>query len=46
MRPGDTIVVPLDPEPKEFDITSFIADLATTFANLAAIFVIIDNQND
>ena len=46
MRPGDTIVVPVDPNPQEFDITSFIADLATTLANIAAILVIIDNQND
>ena len=46
VRPGDTIVVPVDPNPQEFDITSFIADLATTLANIAAILVIIDNQND
>ncbi len=46
VRPGDTIFVPVDPDPKDFDITSFIADIATTFANIAAILVIIDNQND
>ncbi len=46
VRPGDTIVVPVDPEPSEFDITAFIADLATTLANIAAILVVIDNQND
>ncbi len=46
VRPGDTIFVPEDLSPKDFNITSFIADLATTLANIAAILVIIDNQND
>ena len=46
VKPGDTIFVPVNPDPQNFDITSFIADIATTLANLAAILVIIDNQND
>ena len=46
VRAGDRIVVPVDPNPQEFDITSFIADLATTLANIAAILIVIDNQND
>ena len=46
VRPGDTIVVPVDPDPQDFDITAFIADLATTLANIAAILIVIDNQND
>tara|TARA_Y100000590_G_scaffold460450_1_gene619755 strand:- start:369 stop:2273 length:1905 start_codon:yes stop_codon:yes gene_type:complete len=46
VRPGDTIFVPVDPNPKEFDTTAFIADLATTLANIAAILIVIDNQND
>ena len=46
VRPGDTIFVPVDPDPQDFDITSFVADIATTLANIAAILVIIDNQND
>ena len=46
VRPGDTIFVPLDPDPQDFDITAFIADLASTLANIAAILVIADNQND
>ena len=46
VRPGDTIFVPVDPDPQAFDITSFVADIATTLANIAAILVIIDNQND
>ena len=46
VKPGDTIFVPVDPDPQEFDITAFISDIATTLANIAAILVIIDNQND
>jgi len=46
VRPGDTIVVPLDPDPQDFDITAFITDLASTLANIAAILVIAENQND
>tara|TARA_Y100000590_G_scaffold371960_1_gene434692 strand:- start:4752 stop:6650 length:1899 start_codon:yes stop_codon:yes gene_type:complete len=46
VRSGDTIVVPVDPDPQNFDITAFIADLATTLANIAAILIVIDNQND
>lgn len=42
--PGDSVFVPLNPEPEKFDITSFIADLSTTLANLAAILVIIDRN--
>ena len=44
--PGDTIVVPVNPNPKEFDITAFISDLSTTLANIAAILLIVDNQTD
>ena len=46
VRPGDTIFVPVDPNPQDFDITAFISDIATTLANIAAILVVIDNQND
>jgi len=44
--PGDTIVVPVNQNPKEFDITAFISDLSTTLANIAAILLIVDNQTD
>ena len=44
--PGDTIVVPVNPDPQDFDITNFIADLSTTLANIAAILLIVDNQTD
>ena len=46
VRPGDTIFVPVDPDPQDFDITAFISDLASTLANIAAILIIADNQND
>jgi len=46
LNPGDTVVVPVDPNPDEFDITTFVADLSTTLANIAAILLIVDNQND
>ena len=42
--PGDAIFVPADPNPDEFDITSFIADVSSTLANIAAILVIADNN--
>jgi len=42
--PGDAIFVPVDPSPDEFNITSFIADLSSTLANIAAILVIADNN--
>jgi len=44
--PGDTVVVPVDLNPSDFDITSFIADLSVTIANIAAILLIVDNQSD
>lgn len=43
--PGDTVVVPVDPDPDSFDITTFVADLSTTLANIAAILIVIDNNN-
>ena len=46
LSPGDTVVVPVDPNPSEFDITTFVADLSTTLANIAAILLIADNQTD
>ena len=46
LSPGDTVFVPLNPNPSDFDLTTFIADLSTTLANIAAILLIVDNQND
>ena len=45
VKPGDTIFVPVDDNPTEFDITTFIADLASTLANIAAILIIVDNND-
>jgi protein involved in polysaccharide export with SLBB domain len=44
--PGDTVVVPVNPNPSDFDITSFIADLSSTLANLAAILLIVENNKN
>ena len=44
--PGDTIFVPVNENPKEFDITTFISDFSTTIANIAAILLIVDNQTN
>lgn len=44
--PGDTIFVPVNTDPNEFDITQFIADLSTTLANIATILILVDNQAD
>ena len=43
--PGDAIFVPIDPDPTDFDITQFLADISSTLANIAAILVIADNNN-
>ncbi len=42
---GDSIFVPVDLEPTDFDITEFLADFSSTLANIAAILVIADNNN-
>lgn len=42
---GDTIFVPVNPDPQDFDITTFIADFSSTLANIAAILILVDNQN-
>lgn len=46
LSPGDKVFVPLDPNPEEFDVTAFVADLATVLANIAAILLIVDNQTN
>ncbi len=44
--PGDTVFVPINPNPQDFEITTFISDLSTTLANIAAILLIVENQNN
>ena len=46
IKKGDQIIVPLNPNPNDFDINSFIADLSTTLANIAAILILVENQSD
>jgi len=46
VQAGDTIFVPEDPNPNDFDITTFVADLSTTLANIAAILLVIENSKD
>jgi protein involved in polysaccharide export with SLBB domain len=42
---GDSIFIPVNPNPSDFDITTFIADLSSTLENIAAILIIADNNN-
>lgn len=44
--PGDTIFVPENMNPKDFDVSIFLADLSSTLANIAAILILIDNQQN
>tara|TARA_Y100000590_G_scaffold220730_1_gene249804 strand:- start:3301 stop:5187 length:1887 start_codon:yes stop_codon:yes gene_type:complete len=44
--PGDSIFVPLNPEPQDFNISLFIAELSSTLANLAAILILVDRNSD
>ena len=46
VRAGDTIFVPVDPDPSEFNVAAFTADILAVLTNLAAILVIVDNNND
>ena len=46
VRPGDTIFVPIDPDPSEFNVAAFTADILSVLTNIAAILVIVDNNND
>ena len=41
---GDRLFIPKNPNERDFDITSFIADLSSSLANIAAILIIVDNN--
>jgi len=43
---GDRIIVPVNQDPQDFDITAFLADLSGTLASLATIIFIINNNSD
>ena len=44
--PGDAIFVPVDPNPSQFNVAAFTADILSVLTNLAAILVIVDNNSD
>ena len=44
--PGDTIIVPENPNGGQFNITTFTADILQVLTNLAAILLLIDNNSD
>lgn len=43
---GDTIVVPENLNPEDFEFTQFVSDLSTTLANIAAILIILERNNN
>ena len=44
--PGDSIFVPSNPDPQDFNLSMFIAELSSTLANLAAILILVDRNSD
>ena len=44
--PGDSIFVPLNPDPQDFNVSIFIAELSSTLANIAAILILVDRNSD
>jgi protein involved in polysaccharide export with SLBB domain len=46
LYPGDTIIVPVNENPSEFNVAAFTADILTVLSNLAAILLIVDNNNN
>ena len=44
--PGDTLVIPQDPDREKFNLTSFVSELSSTLANIAAIIILVDSIND
>lgn len=44
--PGDAIFVPADPNPSQFNVAAFTADILSVLTNIAAILVIVDNNSD
>ena len=46
VRAGDTIFVPVDENPSEFNVGAFTADILSILSNLAAILFIVDNNSN
>ena len=44
-KAGDTIIVPIDESPQNFDVNSFLIDILSVLTNLVAILAIADNNN-
>ena len=44
--PGDAIFVPVDPNPSQFNVAAFTADILSVLTNIAAILVIVDNNSN
>jgi len=46
VKPGDTIFVPVDENPSDFNVAAFTADILSVLSNLVAILAIVDNNSD
>lgn len=46
IEPGDTIIVPKNPEPKDFDLNTFLVDIVSILSNLVLIYTIADSNNN
>ncbi len=44
--PGEKLVVPLNPNPKDFDLNELLVDVITTLTNLILIGSIVENNNN
>ena len=45
-NPGDTIVVPVEGDPQDFDTTRFTSDIIAILTNLATIIFIINSNSN
>ena len=45
-KPGDKIIIPVNDKPRDLDFTTFISELSSTLANIAAILILVDNQSN
>ena len=44
--PGDTVVIPKKEDRESFNVSTFVANLASTLANIAAILIVVDNNKN
>lgn len=44
--PGDTVVIPKKEDRESFNMSTFVANLASTLANIAAILIVVDNNKN